>query len=439
MKQIEIPTLRGELKQMILDALKRRYVSAGQDGIETGNHYQSIALDGERTNGFRSDREAFLDQIDFRGKRVLDLGSNLGELSRASRARGAALVDGFEYDPFFIELAQLVNAYDGTTRVSFFRRDITDASVYREHYDVVVAFSVYEYLQHVLASLADITDGLLVLETHRLERNLESTYLNPIGKHFPFHHILGRSDWGTNQASDGERAVIAFARTDEALRGNLTDIGLARHYAANRRPGTRADIRSVDVGRTRLYDKFFEKYAANSPPELLASVDATEVKVEELARNGDLARHDLAGWVYWLVYLKGALDWTRRGLDGTDNVYQQLLAEHWQNDPGRAADLGDTKRLTALVVRRFKDFELFRADADAPAKIQPLRIIVTNGPPTLAPTRSVKRIYEVGREVPVETTTVDGYHRLFLARLFGHARVPCDFVAEEDAVLERGL
>src|SRR5216683_944855 len=110
MKEIEVPTVKQDLKKLILEGLKRTYTSSGKDGIKTGNHYQSVTLGDERTNGFRSDRGAFLDQIDFRGKRVLDLGANLGEISRAARARGAAVVDGFEYDTFFLEIAQLINA-----------------------------------------------------------------------------------------------------------------------------------------------------------------------------------------------------------------------------------------------------------------------------------------------------------------------------------------
>src|SRR5438876_932272 len=131
------------------------------------------------------------------------------------------VVDGWEYDPYFVEVARLVNAYNGTTRVSFFERDITDARIYHEHYDVVLAFSVFEYLRDIVETLAAITDGAIVLETHRLEGNLESVYLNPIGRFFPHHFILGGSDWGSGKSADGERAVIVFARTHAELRAHL--------------------------------------------------------------------------------------------------------------------------------------------------------------------------------------------------------------------------
>jgi ribosomal protein L11 methylase PrmA len=124
------------------------------DSIQTGNHYQSVALGAETTEGFRSARTEILDRIDFADKDVLDLGSNLGELSRAARARGARLVDGYELDPFFVDVANTINAYTRTSRVSFHTRDITDPGAYTDDYDIVLAFSVAHYVYSVLDVLA---------------------------------------------------------------------------------------------------------------------------------------------------------------------------------------------------------------------------------------------------------------------------------------------
>jgi len=159
--------------------------------------------------------------------------------------------------------------------------------------------------------------------------------------------------------------------------------------------------------------------------------------LEPFATDDDLASNAMAGWIYWLLYVKGALQSADGGAVGPGNAYYDLLAGHWKNnDPGRAADLSDEDRLAELVSRRFADFELFRSRPDAAHVMQPIRLVVPAGPPTPSRARGVKRIYEFDREVPVETTTIDGYHRLFLARLFGHTHAPCDFVAEEDAVID---
>ena len=217
------PDLGPALRELILGALATPYVSESCcDGVQTGNHYQSVALGAETTEGFRSARTEILDRIDFADKDVLDLGSNLGELSRAARARGARLVDGYELDPFFVDVANTINAYNRTSRVSFHVRDITDPGAYTDEYDIVLAFSVAHYVYSVLDALARTARQLLVVETHRLEDNLESQYIRPLQPLFPAHEILGGSEWSVFGEASERRAVIAFARDEQALALGLT-------------------------------------------------------------------------------------------------------------------------------------------------------------------------------------------------------------------------
>lgn len=213
----DFPTVRPELRRLIIDGLSAPYMSEScQDATQTGNHYQSVLLGEERTQGFRTGREGFLDQIEFNGHTVLDLGSNLGELSRAARRRGATFVDGYEYDRYFIELANLINAYNGTTRVSFSARDITDPSVYTGSYDIVLAFAVFNYVGSVLDQLAEITDGVVVAETHALNDDL-ATYVDQLSVYFSHHVLLGLSDWGGSFPADVKRAVLVFAKDARML------------------------------------------------------------------------------------------------------------------------------------------------------------------------------------------------------------------------------
>ncbi len=215
---MDAPDLKPGLRRLVLDALDDPYQSNScQDGIPTDNHYQSITLGTETTPGFRSVRDDVLDQIDFVGKTVLDLGSNLGELSRAARGRGATLVDGFEYDPYFVDVANAVNAFNGVTRVSFFERDITAEATFTERYDIVLAFSVWVYVRPLLPLVTGIANDLFVLETHRLEDNLADYYLAPVLELMPHHRTLGDSEWGLVGGDRGRRAVVAFARSQETL------------------------------------------------------------------------------------------------------------------------------------------------------------------------------------------------------------------------------
>ena len=216
------PDVRGDIKNLIEHGLQKEYSSrSSPDGPITGNSYQSILLGDTTRDGFRSDRRPFLDQIDLMGKNVLDLGSNLGELSRAARERGAAVVDGFEYDRFFLDIANLVNAYNRTTRVSFFQRDISDASSYREHYDIVLAFSVFTFINPVLGAIAKRTRHAIVIETHKLDDNLERDYLVSVAKFFPSYMRLGKSDWGVGLDASANREMILFAKSEASLQSSL--------------------------------------------------------------------------------------------------------------------------------------------------------------------------------------------------------------------------
>jgi SAM-dependent methyltransferase len=220
------PSISARLRDLIVDALSLDYISTSpKDGVETGNHYQSISLGSTTTIGFRETRANFLEQIAFEGKKVVDLGSNLGELSRFARARGATIVDGYEYDPFFVEVAYALNALNKTTRVSFYERDLTDPTAYTEEYDVVLAFSVahYVYDARVLEALERITREALVIETHRIENNLAERYIDPVTRLFPVYRILGYSEWSSAGPSEDQRAVIAFGKTEPLLTAALAE------------------------------------------------------------------------------------------------------------------------------------------------------------------------------------------------------------------------
>lgn len=219
---MDVPSIKEELKEIIFKAIKTNYLSEScLDNIQTVNHYQSLILGETETFGYRSNRNVFMDQINFQGNKVLDLGSNLGQLSRNARKRGAYLVDGFEYDRFFIEIANAVNVYNDITRVSFYQRDITDPTIYTEHYDIVLAFAVFSYIQSVLNMIAEITDGVLVLETHKLLKDLDSRYLEPILRYFPCYKILGETELGMTRDPNLRRAIIVFAKQRSVLASAL--------------------------------------------------------------------------------------------------------------------------------------------------------------------------------------------------------------------------
>jgi SAM-dependent methyltransferase len=424
--------LHARLRALIADGLAAPYTShSGTDGTATGNHYQSVALGDEATAGFRGDRAAVLDCVDFRGRKVLDLGSNLGEMSRSARARGARLVDGIEFDPFFVELAQLITAYNGQSRVSFRQGDVTDPALYGERYDVVLALSVFHYVSRVLDRLAAITD-VLIVETHKLHGNFDSGYLVPLRQRFPAMRVLGQTDWG--QLGDGSetRLVIAFAKRPRQL-----DELLVAPHAWQQPPSAPVELPrrracTIDPAASSLHRAFFEAWDYPDAERLLAAVDKTPVSVEALAENRNLARHGYSGWAYWFLYLKGWLHYRASGVVGAGNPYFDYMTNHFPAS-GADAALGRAVRDPTVAERtlrrRFADLDRFHAAGgkDVAADTTPIRAIVGTQP------RNPLRLAEAGgRELVARR--VDGWHRLFGARALGIPRLRAE-VVEEPRVL----
>jgi SAM-dependent methyltransferase len=426
---MDIHSVKDDLKDLILTSLNLDYIAKScLDDVETGNHYQSLMLGQTQTTGFRTERGELLDQIDFEGKKVLDLGSNLGEISRAARHRGAYLVDGFEYDPFFLELAQLVNSHNDVARVSFYQHDITDPSIYNERYDIVLAFSVFIYIQNVLDRIADITNQALVLETHRLDGNLQSTYLDSVSQYFPHHRILGETEWGTPVNPNVKRAVIVFARQKSALTAVLKTLQAKVDPATRGRVAvegaeqvdSRPALRYVDVSRsTSWYDSFFSTLQFDSAEELLEAVAEMWIDVDTMVKGHDLRRQVMSGWVYWLLYIKGYLQYVDAGQVDKGNVYYDYLMRYFGpqgQDPGLHNVLAAPHTTAERVKWRFRDFELFRNHGVYEPKVEDsisaITLIVRD-----RPTFDAKFVYEVGSDTPLQAS-IDGYHRLFLARLF---------------------
>lgn len=444
-----------KLRDLILEALHTEYSAEScLDSIRTGNHYQSVILGKTQTTGFRTDRNAFLDQIDFRNKKVLDLGSNLGELSRAARNRGAAFVDGFESDRYFLAIANAVNVYNDVARVSFFERDITDPSVYAEHYDIVMAFSVFAYISSVLPNIAAITDGILVLETHKLDGNLEAGYLTPVSKHFPHHIVLGESEWGVPFDRQQVRAVIVFAKEEarlkEALKRNPLTSPSAHMHEASAPAGAaqnenesalpegsrdnESTTRFIDVRRTCLQKRFFSMFEFDSTDELLTAVARIEVDLESIARSRDLYEHVYSGWVYWLLYLKGYLQYVEKGGVDSDNIYYAYLTRYFaqaRHDPG-LRQFSDPRRVVERILWRFRDLDVFRGaasrDRSSVDGMSPVRLIVRESPGE----EDTLIVYESNSAQPVRARLIDGWHRLFAAKLFGIEEFPCELLREPD-------
>jgi len=177
----------------------------------------------------------------------------------------------------------------------------------------------------------------------------------------------------------------------------------------------------IDVGRTELQWRFFERYAAaEAQEEVLAAVASEELDTSAVTASQDCVAFGYAGWAYWLLYLRGFLEYQERGVLERDNVYARYFVDQYlpgPHDPGLRKELSDESSALARVSARFADF---RGLIDHPQ--------ATTAAAALAPVRllaSCRRkddlhdVHDAATGAVVKVRAVDGWHRLFAARLGG--------------------
>ena len=389
-----VPSFHDRYVELIVEATKQRYVSTSiYDNIKTGNNYQSVDFGRTLRKGARPLRRAFLERVDFKGATVLDLGSNTGEVSRDIRQLGASLVDGYEYDPFFVETGRAMNAALGMTRVSLFQGDVATRELYEGmQYDIVVALAVYVYIVNRLSEIASVTD-FLIFETHTLDHGL-GLYLNKLRPHFPFVRHLGFSE--NNKDPRKSRAFLVFATSKDRIATRVADRRLmVKPYFRNR---------------------FLEECGVISPVNFLDFCQ--DLKVRSSGRRvGDAQPLSYGTPEYFTTFLLGYLDYLAANravqADNTFLKHYRKSIEDQTIDPALTPLLQDDGALAAKVRNKFADVEFF---ANGEPDLVP--------PITIVPAERGKQefITTDGRILTCEN--IDGHHRFFMAQLLGYQTIP---------------
>jgi SAM-dependent methyltransferase len=178
----------------------------------------------------------------------------------------------------------------------------------------------------------------------------------------------------------------------------------------------------IDVQRTPWFDAFFSAWSFEGPEDLLAAVRSTSVDLEAMARNRDLSGQGLSGWTYWYLYLKGYTQYVEASGVEDSNIYYRYLTEYFEQDEGLAPVLRDREAARTRVARRFEDFGSLGSSAEQP-EFEPITIWTQEPAPVDA-----KLVFVDDSAAPLPATDIDGYHRLFAARVHGLEKVPVEVV-----------
>jgi SAM-dependent methyltransferase len=149
------PTLRPQLRELVLAGLSE---TLGEQSFDPEG--EAVVADPATERRLEA-----LATVSFRGRRVLDLGARVGDLSRYARRRGAELIDAIDIDPDRVELGRLIDVLQKVDRISWFEGDAGLASTYSDEYDFIVAFGpAAEAMRPILPRVIQNLRGVLLCE-----------------------------------------------------------------------------------------------------------------------------------------------------------------------------------------------------------------------------------------------------------------------------------
>lgn len=209
---------------------------------------------------------------------------------------------------------------------------------------------------------------------------------------------------------------------------------------------THPDHRTADVRRTNIHWRFFDVLRFDSLDDLFDAIRALDYDLVSLATARDL-RSLYSGWMYWMIYVKGYLEYRDKRMITQDNSYliyftarcsetslrDFVLAEQLEEGARIEADAPTVLSRVAVerVGLRFKDMDRCWPDADRAANrgalLFPIRVSVRS--PSM--TTDWMAVYEEGVPEPHRAARLDGHHRLFAAKLFGIETIPLTLIQED--------
>lgn len=393
----DVPSIKNDLRALVTKATQVPYVARSiHNSIPTGNNYQTLALDNSLHHGGRQSRECFLNRIDFTGKTVLDIGANTGENSRIARKLGASLVDGYEYDPYFVEIGRVVNALCGMTRVSLFQGDCTRPELFEGmKYDVVLALAVWVYIEDTIKQISRITD-VMIFETHTLDHGIEF-YYQPILKYFPHVISLGYSEKPIDPHKSRMFVIFGKEKTiiDQMVKRRFLRV---KPYFENKFIRRNNKLNKAQI--LRLAEHCYEKHVNRPTFDMQDYIFGTETYFEVFLAG----LHQFAG-----------NDGKIKGLINPDNLYLAFLVKgvkKKQIDQNLRKVCDNSDWLIRKVSNKYEDaFNILNGNVD---RVAPVEVVPDQGGKLTFTTTS-------GEEIRCEI--FDGHHRFFMCELAGIEKI----------------
>jgi 2-polyprenyl-3-methyl-5-hydroxy-6-metoxy-1,4-benzoquinol methylase len=202
--EIALEEFKAALKNRLRKACATFAKSRGRHVCKAGRIYSSFVLpffsvwpeEAQRNSALRL-HELQVQPDAIRGKRILDLGSNVGGMLFSLQDYGPGDSIGVECDPDKVLLTNQIAALNGLKNVTFVQADIdcVNGPLHREGFDTTFCLAVVEHLKkpdRLMHLLAEVTTNHLYFEGNS---TTDPTWVQDILTHEGFRQVtyLGRS------------------------------------------------------------------------------------------------------------------------------------------------------------------------------------------------------------------------------------------------------
>jgi hypothetical protein len=361
--------LDRKILALINEALAEGVVSYSNfNNIVTGNAYQSVLLGDAETSGFRKRDATLFAGVPLKGKRLVDLGCNLGEKTRLAVLAGAAYAEGIEYEDFFVRIGGLINVSSQVVNAVLRQGDVTRAGCVTSDFDVGACFSAFVYVEQNLEEILSHIRNIFILETHALDESWYGNYVQKVEPLLPYWVVLGFTDHGTG-LDTSFRALLAFGRDTETV--DLIGVNRCDELKPDH-----ADVRILDVAQSRrawsmwgnaertkmlfagLRTKLMSLQAP-APNDILTLLRSTLPGLAALCDAYNLPGTHFGTDHYWLHFLRGLVTFIDVGKITSDNPYLlflRRLSATGGYDPGMSYELADESRAIQRLSPRMARF-----------------------------------------------------------------------------------
>lgn len=414
--------LQSEIKG-VLESSVYDHVISESPHQDTGGGYQTVRLGEHVRPGFRVDRPNLLSGVELEGRTACDLGANLGEISRELRRRGASLVDAYEYDPLFTQLARYITAYNGLSGINHFQADVSAEGFLHRKYDVCVGLSAYSFMRHNIDYICRQVSEQLIIETHRIQdERWTKNYVDPIRRHFSNWCCFGVVTHGVT-SGDQRRLWLAFSNED-----------LTPFYARRARQAVHdaEGVTWIDLDRSRLgylegAQIIFEDLEDPLSKRRLRRYRRRLQEHERRFRAQEQVNLAMSGEAYWLALMCGLGQFADAGgLEG-NNVYVRWMRRGIAAgviDPGLKPLLEQPALLRERASLRMAAMLKALRERD-PGVFDEILIAYNPTPAHPSLERFKARQFSVlNSDERLFVPMLDGHHRLFVMKLLGVSAFP---------------